>query len=90
MNKQDLVNHVSEKAGLSKVQADAAIIATFEGIVEALKKGEDAAFVGFGTFVVANRAARDGRNPSTGETIKIAASKQAKFKPGKAFKDALN
>jgi DNA-binding protein HU-beta len=90
MNKQDLINHVAEKAKISKAQADSAIVATFEGIVESLKKGEDAAFIGFGTFSVANRAAREGRNPSTGETIKIAASKQAKFKPGKAFKDALN
>jgi DNA-binding protein HU-beta len=90
MNKQDLVNHVSTKAAITKSQADAVIVAAFEGIVHALKKGEDAAFIGFGTFAVANRAAREGRNPSTGETMKIKASKQAKFKPGKAFKDALN
>jgi nucleoid DNA-binding protein len=90
MNKQDLVNHIAAKADLTKVQADAALNAVFEGIVHALKKGDDAAFVGFGTFSVAHRAAREGRNPSTGAPIKIAASKQAKFKPGKAFKDALN
>jgi DNA-binding protein HU-beta len=90
MNKQDLVNHIATKAGLTKAQADTALNAVFEGIVHSLKKGDDAAFVGFGTFSVAHRAAREGRNPSTGATIKIAASKQAKFKPGKAFKDALN
>ncbi|MDE1174138.1 MAG: HU family DNA-binding protein [Parvibaculaceae bacterium] len=90
MNKNDLVEVVAEKAGLSKADATKAIDAVFEGITETLTKGEDVRLVGFGTFDVSNRAATEGRNPRTGEKIQIPASKQPKFKAGKGLKDAVN
>ncbi len=90
MNKNDLVASVAEAAGLSKADASKAVDAVFDGITGALKKGDEVRLVGFGTFAVAARAASEGRNPRTGEKIKIAASKQPKFKPGKGLKDALN
>lgn len=90
MNKNDLVASVAEAAGLSKADASKAVDAVFDGITGALKKGDEVRLVGFGTFAVASRAASEGRNPRTGEKIKIAASKQPKFKPGKGLKDALN
>lgn len=83
MNKEDLVNYIAKKAKIKKVEADRALNAAFEGITAALKKGEDASFVGFGSFSVLKRKAREGRNPRTGEKIKIAASKSARFRPGK-------
>ncbi len=89
VNKTELVSIVSEKAGLSKKDADAAISATISAITEALKKDDKVALVGFGTFEVRARAARMGKNPQTGEAIKIAASKVPAFKAGKALKDAL-
>ncbi|MBR4890616.1 MAG: HU family DNA-binding protein [Clostridia bacterium] len=89
MNKTELVAIVSEKAGLSKKDADAAISATISAITDALKKDDKVALVGFGTFEVRARAARMGKNPQTGEAIKIAASKVPAFKAGKALKDAL-
>ena len=90
MNKTELVAAMAEKAGLSKKDAEAALKAFTETVTDELKKGEKIALVGFGTFEVSERAAREGRNPQTGETMKIAASKAPKFKAGKALKDAIN
>ena len=90
MNKVELVEAMAEKTGMSKKDAETALKA-FTGIIQnELKKGEKVSLVGFGTFEVAKRAARKGRNPQTGEEMKISASKSPKFKAGKAFKDALN
>ena len=90
MNKTELVAAMAEKAGLSKKDAEAALKAFTETVEEELKKGEKIALVGFGTFEVSERAAREGRNPQTGEPMTIAASKSPKFKAGKALKDAIN
>ena len=90
MNKTELVAAMAEKAGLSKKDAEAALKAFTETVAEELKKGEKIQLVGFGTFEVSERAAREGRNPQTGETMTIAASKAPKFKAGKALKDAIN
>ena len=90
MNKTELVAAMAEKAGLSKKDAEAALKAFTDTVAEELKKGEKIALVGFGTFEVSERAAREGRNPQTGEPMKIAASKSPKFKAGKALKDAIN
>lgn len=90
MNKNDLVAAVADSAGLSKADSAKAIDAVFDSIAGALKKGSEVRLVGFGTFHVAQRAATEGRNPRTGEKIKIAASKQPKFKAGKGLKDAVN
>lgn len=90
MNKNDLVAHVSDASRLSKADATKAVDAVFEGIADSLKKGNEVRLIGFGTFVVAERAAGEGRNPRTGEKIAIPASKQPKFKPGKTLKDGLN
>jgi len=89
MNKAELIAAVSAKAGLSKKDADSAINATVDAIAEALKKGDKVQLVGFGTFEVRARAERMGKNPQTGEAIKIAASKVPAFKAGKALKDLL-
>jgi len=89
MNKTELVAAVAAKAGLSKKDADAAVSATIGAITDALKADDKVALVGFGTFEVRARAARMGKNPQTGEAIKIAASKVPAFKAGKALKDAL-
>ena len=90
MNKAEFVAAMAEKAGLSKKDAEKAVKAFTEIVSEELAKGEKIQLVGFGTFEVAERAAREGRNPRTGETIKIAAAKNPKFKAGKALKDAVN
>jgi len=90
MNKGDLINAVAETAGINKTQASSAIDAVFSGIESSLKGGDKAAFVGFGTFSTANKPAREGRNPSTGKTIQIAAKTSVKFKAGKSFVDAVN
>ena len=90
MNKGDLINAVAAKANITKAQASEAVNTVFDSIEKTLKKGDKASFVGFGTFDVTKRAAREGRNPATGATIKIAASKQIKFKAGKALKDSVN
>jgi DNA-binding protein HU-beta len=90
MNKQDLISKVAELSGLSKAAAETAIQATFSSIADALRTGDDVRLVGFGTFSVSTRAAKEGRNPRTGETIKIAASKAPKFTAGKGLKDAVN
>jgi len=90
MNKQDLVNAVADSSGLSKADAGKAVDATIDAITGTLKKGGDCRLVGFGTFSVAQRKASTGRNPRTGEPMQIPASKQPKFKAGKALKDACN
>lgn len=90
MNKTELVAAIAEKAGLSKKDAEGAVKAFTDTVAEQLKAGEKIQLVGFGTFEVAERAARTGKNPQTGEAIKIPASKAPKFKAGKALKDALN
>lgn len=90
MNKLDLVAAVADAAGLTKADAGKAVDALFDGIVEALKAGDEVRLVGFGSFAVAERPAGEGRNPRTGEKIAVPASRQPKFKPGKALKDALN
>ena len=90
MNKNDLVSAVAEASGLTKTDAGKAVEATFEAVTSALKKGDEVRLVGFGTFAVAKRKASTGRNPRTGEEMKIPASNQPKFKAGKALKDAVN
>ena len=90
MNKAELVAAMAEKAELSKKDAEAALKAFTDVVAEELKKGEKIQLVGFGTFEVSERAAREGRNPQTGETMKIEASKSPKFKAGKALKDMVN
>lgn len=90
MNKTELIDAVSAKASLEKGESARAVDAVFEAITEALKSGDTVALVGFGTFNVKARAARSGRNPRTGETIEIAASKVPGFKAGKGLKDAVN
>lgn len=90
MNKNELVAYVADSADLSKADAAKAVDSVIDGITDALKKGDEVRLVGFGTFAVAKRAASEGRNPRTGEKIQIAASKQPKFKVGKALKDAVN
>jgi DNA-binding protein HU-beta len=90
MTKAEIVALVAEKAEITKKHADAAVAAFMEAITGALAKGEGVSLVGFGSFKVGERAAREGRNPRTGEAIKIAAAKTAKFAPGKALKDLLN
>ena len=89
MNKQELIALVAEKADLSKKESEAAVAAMIDGITNTLSKGEKVQLVGFGTFEVRQRQAREGRNPSTGETIKIAAQKVPAFKAGKALKDQV-
>ena len=90
MNKNDLIASVAESTSLSKAGAGQAVDATFDAITGALKSGQDVKVIGFGNFSVAQRAASMGRNPRTGEAIKIAASKTPKFKAGKGLKDAVN
>ena len=89
MNKTELVAAVAAKAEISKKDAEAAVAATFDAITAALADGDKVALVGFGTFEVKKRAAREGINPLTGAKIKIAASKSPAFKAGKAFKEAI-
>lgn len=90
MNKTELITAVAEKAEISKRDSEKAVKAFVDVITEELKKGEKVQVVGFGTFEVSERAAREGRNPQTGETMKINACKAPKFKAGKALKDAVN
>jgi DNA-binding protein HU-beta len=90
MNKLELVEHVAAEAELTKVSAAAALEAVLDGIAKSLKKGDEVRLVGFGTFSVRERAAGKGRNPATGKEIKIAASKNARFKAGSALKSSLN
>ena len=87
MTKVELIAAVSEKTGLSKKDADKAVNATIQAITEGLKKDQKVQLVGFGTFEVRSRAAREGKNPATGAKIKIAATKVPAFKAGKSLKD---
>jgi DNA-binding protein HU-beta len=89
MNKGDLIDHIASEAGLTKGQAGDALNAVLTAVQKTLKKGDKVTLVGFGTFSVSKRAARTGRNPKTGATIKIAAKKVAKFKAGKEFSAKL-
>jgi len=89
MNKTDLVNAVAEKAEFSKKDADKAVAAFIESITDALVSGDKVQLVGFGTFEVRNRAAKQGHNPKTGEAMMVPASKLPAFKAGKALKDAV-
>ena len=90
MNKTELVAAVAQKAELSKKDAEKAVAAVTAAITDALCAGDKVHLVGFGTFEVSKRAAREGRNPQTGKTMKIEACKAPKFKAGKALKDAVN
>ncbi|MBR7158767.1 MAG: HU family DNA-binding protein [Alphaproteobacteria bacterium] len=90
MNKNDLIAEIAKYTGLSKTDAGKTVDAFAATITTSLKKGEEVRLVGFGTFTVTSRSATEGRNPRTGATIKIPASKQPKFKAGKGLKDALN
>ena len=90
MNKAELVAAMAEQAGLSKKDAEAALKAFTDVVSDELKNGGKVPLVGFGTFEVSERAAREGRNPQSGEVMKIAASKAPKFKAGKALKDLVN
>ncbi|MGI5893440.1 MAG: HU family DNA-binding protein [Candidatus Merdivicinus sp.] len=89
MTKTELINAVAEKAEFSKKDAEKAVNAVLESITDALTGGEKVQLVGFGTFEVRDRAEREGKNPATGEVIKIAATKVPAFKAGKALKDAV-
>ena len=90
MNKSQLIDKIADGADISKAAAGRALDAFIDAVGEALKEGDQAALVGFGTFAVKERAARTGRNPQTGKPIKIAAAKIPGFKAGKALKDAVN
>ncbi len=90
MKKVELVEAIAEKAGLTKSDATKALDATLATITEALANGDKIPLVGFGTFAVSKRSAREGRNPRTGETVKIAARNAVTFKAGSALKDAVN
>lgn len=90
MNKNDLIAAVADNTELSRGDATKAVDAVFDLITDCLKKGDEVRLVGFGTFSVSQRKATQGRNPRTGETIQIPASKQPKFKAGKGLKDAVN
>lgn len=89
MNKSDLVDAIANSTDMSKAAAGRAIDAMTNSVTKALKKGDQVTLVGFGTFTVRKRAARKGRNPQTGEEIRIRASKTPAFRAGKAFKDAI-
>ncbi|MDZ4728437.1 MAG: HU family DNA-binding protein [Xanthomonadales bacterium] len=90
MNKSELIDAIADNSGLSKADAGRAVDALVKSVTKALKKNDTVSLVGFGTFSVRKRAARTGRNPRTGEAIKIKASKNPAFKAGKALKDAVN
>ena len=90
VNKTELIEHIAKNADISKAAATRALEATISAVKITLKKGNSVSLVGFGTFAVGKRAARIGRNPRTGDAIKIKAAKVPKFRPGKALKDALN
>ena len=89
VNKSELVSRVAASSGLTKVDAEKAIDATFKAITESLRSGEEVRLIGFGTFVVANRKATEGRNPRTGEPLRIAATRLPKFRAGKQLKEAV-
>ncbi len=90
MNKTELIDRIAESSDISKAAAGRALDATLDAITDSLKNADPVSLVGFGTFLVRERAARTGRNPQTGAAIQIAAAKVPAFKPGKALKEALN
>ncbi|MBD7961958.1 MULTISPECIES: HU family DNA-binding protein [Comamonas] len=90
MNKSELIAYIANNADMSKASAARALDATLEVVKASLQKGDTVSLVGFGSFGVTTRAARNGRNPRTGEALKIKATKVPKFSPGKALKDAVN
>ncbi|MBU3737187.1 MAG: HU family DNA-binding protein [Methylobacterium sp.] len=90
MNKSELIDQIAKAAGLSKAAAGRSLDAATAAITKALKKNDPVTLIGFGTFYVGKRAARNGRNPRTGTTIKIKAANSPKFRAGKALKDAVN
>lgn len=90
MNKSELIDAIAEQSGLTKADTTKALNGFIEAVTDAMKRGDDVVLVGFGTFGVKERAARTGRNPKTGETLQIAASKVPGFKAGKGLKDAVN
>lgn len=90
MNKSELINAIAEESGLTKADAGRALDATISSVSSALKSGDSISLIGFGTFSVKERSARTGRNPQTGETIQIKASKIPSFKAGKTLKDSVN
>lgn len=90
VNKSELIEHIAKQADISKAAAGRALEAVIGGVKTTLKKNGTVSLVGFGTFSITKRAARAGRNPRTGDTIKIKSAKVPKFKPGKALKDAVN
>lgn len=90
MNKSELINEIASAADISKAAAGRALDATTAAVTKAMKKGDLVTLIGFGTFYVGKRGARNGRNPRTGETIKIKAANSPKFRAGKALKDAVN
>ena len=90
MNKTELIEHIAKQADISKAAATRALEAVIGGVKTTMKKNGSVSLVGFGTFTVSKRAARAGRNPRTGASIKIKAAKVPKFRPGKALKDAVN
>ena len=90
LNKAQLIAEVAKETGMTKVDAEKAVKSTFETISKSLKKGANVTLIGFGTFSVYNRKARKGKNPRTGETLKIAAKKVPKFKAGKALTEAVS
>jgi len=90
VNKTEMIDHIARQADISKAAAGRALDALVGAIRTTLKKGGTVTLVGFGTFAVGKRVARSGRNPRTGETIKIRAAKVPKFRPGKALKDSIN
>ncbi|MBW9272910.1 MAG: HU family DNA-binding protein [Candidatus Thiodiazotropha sp. (ex. Lucinisca nassula)] len=90
MNKAELIEAMAESADISKAAAGRALDGMVDAVTKAMKEGDTLSLVGFGTFSVKDRAAREGRNPQTGETIKIKASRIPSFKAGKALKDAIN
>lgn len=90
MNKTELISHIADHSDISKAAATRALESILDAVKKTLKKGDTVSLVGFGTFAVSKRAARTGRNPRTGESIKIKAAKVPKFRPGQALKDHLN
>ena len=90
MNKSELIDSIADAADVSKASAGRTLDATIEAIKKAMKKGDMVTLVGFGTFYISKRAARTGRNPRTGDAIKIKAAKVPKFRAGKGLKDAIN
>ena len=90
MNKSELIDSIADAADVSKASAGRALDATIDAIKKAMKKGDMVTLVGFGTFYISKRAARTGRNPRTGDAIKIKAAKVPKFRAGKGLKDAIN